>query len=154
MTRERTGRWLKAAGTGVAPLPTDWLKARPDLLEYVGFPDKGRPSVGEFDFLALYLAKHQKVVATLYAASDPYWDPDRIRSSPKGRWPWIVDVKPILVVPDAEFAPSISELGISGLSVRSHSHIEIDNGTWMRIVGGLATASAMDDEKYVAAYAV
>ena len=60
----------------------------------------------------------------------------------------------MLVVPVADGAPSITDLGISGLSVRSHSHIEIDEATWMRIVGGLAGASAVDVEHYVAAYAV
>jgi hypothetical protein len=141
-------------GTGESPLPSDWLDARPDVLEFVGFPDKGRPSVEEFDFLAVYLAGHQKVVATLYADSDPYFDAKRIKSRPAGRWPWIVDVKPLLVVPDVDFAPHISELGIRGLSVRSHSHIEIDDATWMRITGGLAGASAVGREQYVPAYAV
>lgn len=59
----------------------------------------------------------------------------------------------MLVVPHVDGGTHIRDVGIRGTSVRSHSHIELDTGTWMRIVGGLAGASAIHGERYVAAYA-
>jgi hypothetical protein len=145
--------WLKTIGTGDSPLKEPWLLQRPDVLKYVGFPDRGTPSVEDLDYFALYLAGHQKIVGVVEATSDPKWLPDKINSDPPRRWPWVVTVQPLLIAPTLRDAPSLKDVGINTLSVRNQSHIALDEATYMRIVGALASSAAVRGERYIAAYA-
>jgi hypothetical protein len=153
MTKHQTGLWLKSVGTGATPVDADWLRRHPDIVKRVGFPDRGFPTVEQYDYLAIYLAGRQKIVGVLEVLDNPVWDPTRIKSKPAGRWPWICRVRPILLVPHADDAPSLRDVGIDTLSVRNQSHISLDEATWMRVVGALAAAAAIQSERYVAAYA-
>ena len=84
------GHWLKAIGHARGPLGEGWLEERPELLRRTGFPR--RPRIVPGDRLVYYASVWRRVFAVVEAVGDP--EPHE-----HPRWPWIVAVEPLLVVP-------------------------------------------------------
>lgn len=121
--RDGTGRWawLKSVGSADDPLLDDWLDGRSYLLRSVWFPKHPR-SIRAGDLLVYYAAGHLRVPAVVEVESDEVFE---ARDHPRysERWPWRMEVKPLVVVPRVSDAPTLSAMRIDHLRVRQQSHI-------------------------------
>jgi hypothetical protein len=131
-----TGYWLKAVGHARGPLPEDWLESRAGLLHSTGFPRRPRMAPG--DRLILYASVWRRV----FAAAEVTGPPER-REHP--RWPWIVPIEALLVVPVLDAAPPVEAIGVAPRSMSQHSHIRIEAEHYRRAVEALASVAALPD---------
>ena len=137
--------WLKMVGTGEAPLPNRWLGSvagDPDsreLLERVWFPTNKKPTgVDAGDRLVYYAAGARRFFAVVEVVSDePY------EAAESSRWPWALDVRPLLLVGLIDAAPSLAvlELRRGTLSVRHQSHIRLTHSQYATAVDRLAAVA-------------
>ena len=127
------GYWLKAVGHARGPLAENWLEERPELLRRTGFPR--RPRIATDDRLVLYASVWQRVFAIVQVVGEP--EP---REHP--RWPWIVRVEPLLVIPDLDAAPPVEAIGVFARSMSQQSHIRLTAEQYERAVEALASVAA------------
>jgi hypothetical protein len=73
----------------------------------------------------------KRVFGVVEAVSEPYTDDHP-------RWPWKVDVEPLLVVPRLEDAPPVEAIGVAPRSMSQQSHISITPSQYERAVEALA----------------
>jgi hypothetical protein len=126
--------WLKAVGHARGPLPADWLETRPALLGRTGFPR--RPRIEPGDRLVLYASVWRRVFAIAEATGPP-----ERREHP--RWPWIVPVETLLLVPVLDAAPPVEAIGVAARSMSQQSHIRLEPGHYARAVEALASVAAV-----------
>jgi hypothetical protein len=125
------GHWLKAVGHARGPLPERWIEdGRLGVLARGGFPR--RPRVAPGDRLVLYASVWKRIFGVVEAVSEPYTDDHP-------RWPWKVDVEPLLVVPRLEDAPPVEAIGVAPRSMSQQSHISITVAQYERAVDALAS---------------
>lgn len=124
--RSNTGRWawLKSVGSAEDRLDEGWQEERRYLLESVWFPKHPR-SIRSGDLLVYYAAGRGRLPAVVEVAAD---EVQESRDHPRysKRWPWKMEVRPLLVVPRLADAPSLTAVGIDPLRVRRQSHILLD----------------------------
>jgi hypothetical protein len=48
------------------------------------------------------------------------------------RWPWRMGVRPRIVVPSLDDAPSLDDVGLDSLRLRRQSHIRLTREEWER----------------------
>jgi hypothetical protein len=125
-----TSYWLKAVGHARGPLPEHWLDERAELLRRTGFPRRPRMAVG--DRLVLYASVWRRV----FAIAEVVGEPER-REHP--RWPWIVPIETLLVVPVLDAAPPVEAIGVAARSMSQQSHIRIDAGHYARAIEAIAS---------------
>ena len=130
MTR---AHWLKAVGHARGPLAEDWLDHRPELLRRTGFPR--RPRIVPGDRLVLYASVWRRVFAVAEATGDP-----ERRDHP--RWPWLVPIETLLVVPTLDAAPPVEAIGVAARSMSQQSHIRLREEHYARAVAALASVAA------------
>ena len=58
------------------------------------------------------------------------------------RWPWTVDVEPLLVVARLENAPPVEAIGVAPRSMSQQSHIRLTPEQFERAVEALASVAA------------
>lgn len=113
--------WLKSVGSADEPLEDLWLAERDYLLRFVWFPKHPRSLRGG-DLLVYYAAGRGVLAGVVRLRSDEVQKAgDHPRYS--DRWPWRMEVEPLLVVPNLEDAPLLADTGIDSLRVRRQSHI-------------------------------
>lgn len=127
------GHWLKAVGHARGPLAEGWLHERPELLRRTGFPR--RPRMAEGDRLILYASVWRRIFAAVEVVGPP--EP---RDHP--RWPWLVPIEPLLVVPVLDAAPPVEAMGVAARSMSQQSHIRIEAAAYARAVEVLASVAA------------
>src|SRR3954452_9371263 len=88
-------KYLKSVGAQ-GNLITPNALDEPRLWREIGFPRRGRPNVGPGDRLVLYGAEYQRAFAVVEATSDPTF----VEETGEERWPWRVEVRPLLIGPD------------------------------------------------------
>jgi|SRR4051794_21505980 hypothetical protein len=124
--RVGTGRWawLKSVGSADEPLENGWQEKWRYLLKAVWFPKHPR-SIRKGDLLVYYAAGRGRLPAVVEVTGD---EVQESRDHPRysERWPWRMEVRPRLIAPDLEDAPSLEEVGIDPLRVRRQSHILLD----------------------------
>lgn len=124
--RRGTGRWawLKSIGSAEEPLEDGWQEEWNYLLEAVWFPKHPR-SIRSGDLLVYYAAGRRRLPAIVEVTGD---EVQESRGHPRysKRWPWRMEVRPRLVAPDLERAPSLNDVDIDPLRVRRQSHILLD----------------------------
>ena len=125
--------WLKAIGHARGPLAEDWLEARAALLRSTGFPRRPRMEAG--DRLVLYASVWRRVFALAEVVGEP-----RERDHP--RWPWIVDIETLLLVPVLDAAPPVEAIGVAARSMSQQSHIRITAEHYGRAVEAIASVAA------------
>jgi hypothetical protein len=86
------------------------------------------------DRLVYYASVWQRVFAVVEVAAGP--EP---RDHP--RWPWIVRVEPLLVIPDLEVAPPVEAIGVLRRSMSQQSHIRLTAEQYERAVEALASVA-------------
>ena len=87
--------------------------------------------------LIYYGAGRQRLIAVVEVVADE----PRARPGVE-RWPWELDVRPLLAIPADENAPSPGDVGISPLRLRRQSHIRLDRAEYRRIVLAILEAGA------------
>jgi hypothetical protein len=115
------GVFLKAHGTGDAPLTDHWLAAGSWLIDpgRTAFPRRPRMTSG--DRLVLYASVWQRIFGVAEVISDP------TRADPMAqRWPWSVQIELLLVVPVLSNAPPVEAIGVAPRSMSQQSHIRLE----------------------------
>jgi hypothetical protein len=126
--------WLKALGHARGPLPARWLEdGSLRSLRRTGFPR--RPRIAEGDRLVYYASVWQRVFAIVEVVSGP-------EPVEHPRWPWVVRVEPLLVVPDLDVAPPVEAIGVAARSMSQQSHIRLTPVQFERAVEALASVAA------------
>ena len=113
--------FLKAHGTGGAPLADHWMTAGSRLLSpgRTGFPR--RPQMQPGDRLVLYASRWKCIFGMAEVVSEPEVD-----ASVSVRWPWSVGVELLVVVPVLSNAPPVEAIGVAPRSMRQQSHIRLE----------------------------
>lgn len=114
--------WLKAIGHARGPLAERWLEdGRVDLLSRTGFPRRPRIEVG--DRLVYYASVWKRVFAVVEVTGEPTTAVEH-PTNPQ-RWPWSLEVAPLLVIPRLEDAPPVEAIGVAPRSMSQQSHIRL-----------------------------
>ncbi len=128
--------FLKTLGRSGWSLPDAWLEDEdgPRRLRRTAFPRRPRMAAG--DRLVYYAAGWKAVIAVVEVVappsdSEPLWP----------RWPWSVEVEPLLAVPLVSNAPPIEAVGIAARSMSQQSHIAITPEQYARAVEALASVA-------------
>ena len=124
--------WLKAVGHAREPLGERWLDERPELLRRTGFPRRPRMVAG--DRLVLYASVWRRVFAVCAAVGAP-------EACEHPRWPWVVPIEALLVVPVLDAAPPVEAIGVAARSMSQQSHIRIGAGHYDRAVEAIASVA-------------
>lgn len=128
--------FLKAHGTGAAPWPERWLESEggPRRMRRTSFPRRPRMAPG--DRLVLYASGWRVVFGISEVVGEPV-----STGVASDRWPWSVEVEPLLLVPSLADAPPVEAIGVMPRSMSQHSHIRLEERHLERAVealGGLA----------------
>ena len=148
---------IKSIGTAELRIPDFWVTIDTDL-ERLAFPRHREPDIDVGDRVVLYATGHQRLIAAGVFTSDAEFDPAVLMrehgwdQEGANRWPWVATWEPQVLVPFVHLGPHLTEIGVRTLSIRSQSHIYIDEAKYRRAVGLLATAAASNGELYVPAY--
>ena len=112
--------FLKAHGTGAAPLDDRWLATGSRLLApgRTGFPRRPRMAPG--DRLVLYASGWRCIFGIAEVTGEPVAD-----ARVSQRWPWSVSVELLVVVPRLSNAPPVEAIGVAPRSMSQQSHIRI-----------------------------
>jgi len=116
--------FLKAHGTGDAPLCDAWMRAGSALLDpgITAFPRRPRMAPG--DRLVLYASGWRRIFGIAEVLTDPTTEfASRIDPA---RWPWSVGVELLVVVPLLANAPPVEAIGVSPRSMSQQSHIRLE----------------------------
>jgi hypothetical protein len=113
--------FLKAHGTGTAPLPDHWLAAGSRLVApgRTGFPRRPRMQAG--DRLVLYASGWKCIFGIAEVVGEPTTD-----APLSARWPWTVAVELLVVVPVLSNAPPVEAIGVAPRSMSQQSHIRLE----------------------------
>jgi hypothetical protein len=125
--------WLKAIGHARGPLPADWMPGSRSLVR-TGFPRRPRMEPG--DRLVYYASVWRRIFAVVEVTSEP-----EMRDDAPQRWPWSVEVAPLLVIPSLDDAPPIEACGVMARSMSQHSHISITREAFERAVDAIASVA-------------
>ena len=126
----RPAYWLRGVGHAKGPLAERWFESASELLHRAGFPR--RPRVVPGDRLVLYAAVWRRIFGVVEAIGEP-----ERRDHP--RWPWIVAVEPLLIVPTLDAAPPVEAMGVAARSMSQQSHIRITAEHYDRAVDAIAS---------------
>ena len=140
-------KWLKSRGVSGFDTPDDWLPAH-QTLAVMAFPK--RPSLEAGDKAAIYIVGTYKIPAIVEVTDGVLLESDAEMTKDPSRWPYALKTKPLLLVPNLSLAPTLTDVGIDTLSVRSQSHISLSNEQYNRIVIGLAQAAGVEFQSVLA----
>ena len=130
--------WLKALGHARWSLPDDWLEdGGASRLRRTGFPR--RPRIAPGDRLVLYASGWRAIFAVVEAVADPT-DEHPVTSNPT-RWPWTVEIEPLLVVPRLAVAPPVEAAGVLPRSMSQQSHIRLTPEQYARAVEAIGSVA-------------
>lgn len=128
--------FLKAHGTGSAPLDERWMQSGSSLCDpgITAFPRRPRMVPG--DRLVLYASGWRRIFGIAEVLTDPTTElASRIDPT---RWPWGVAVELLVVVPLLSNAPPVEAIGVSPRSMSQQSHIRLDERHLEQAVEALA----------------
>jgi hypothetical protein len=74
----------------------------------------------------------------VFAVCEVLGGPER-REHP--RWPWVVEIETLLVVPVLDAAPPIETIGVAARSMSQQSHIRIEPAVYDRAVDAIASVA-------------
>jgi hypothetical protein len=87
------------------------------------------------DRLVLYASVWRRVFAVAEVVGEPF-----PRDHP--RWPWVVAIEALLVVPVLDAAPPVEAIGVAARSMSQQSHIRISPVCYDRAVSAIASVAA------------
>ncbi len=128
--------FLKAHGTGDAPLSDAWMQAGSALLDpgITAFPRRPRMVAGAR--LVLYASGWRRIFGIAEVLTEPTTE-FASRIDPE-RWPWSVGVELLVVVPLLSNAPPLEAIGVSPRSMSQQSHIRVEQRHLDRALEALA----------------
>jgi hypothetical protein len=85
----------------------------------------------------IYYASVWRVV---FAAVEVITEPEQTR--PGTRWPWTVDVEPLVVIPLLDRAPPVEAIGVPARSMSQQSHIRLTPEQFARAVFSMTSVGA------------
>jgi hypothetical protein len=85
----------------------------------------------------IYYASVWRVV---FAAVEVITEPEQTR--PGTRWPWTVDVEPLVVIPLLDRAPPVEAIGVPARSMSQQSHIRLTPEQFTRAVFSMTSVGA------------
>jgi hypothetical protein len=130
---EGRAHWLKALGHARGPLPAAWLEdGSVRRLTRTGFPRRPRMEPG--DRLVYYASVWRRVFAVVEVTAPPT-DAHPISE----RWPWTVEVEPLIVIPRLDDAPPVEAIGVPARSMSQQSHIRLSPEHYRRAVEAIAS---------------
>ena len=103
-------------------------------LTRTGFPRRPRMEPG--DRLVYYASVWRRVFAIVEVVAEPT---DAYPVSE--RWPWTVDVEPLLVIPRLDDAPPVEAIGVAARSMSQQSHIRLSEDHYRRAVEAIASVA-------------
>ncbi|MDX6698293.1 MAG: hypothetical protein QOE65_1690 [Solirubrobacteraceae bacterium] len=89
------------------------------------------------DRLVYYASVWRRICAVVEVIGDPT-DEHPVSA----RWPWTVDVEPLLVIPRLENAPPVEAIGVAARSMSQQSHIRLSAEHYDRAVEVIASVAA------------
>ena len=101
------------------------------MLRRTGFPRRPRMVPGD---RLIYYASVWRVV---FAAVEVVTEPEQTK--PGTRWPWTVDVEPLLVIPLLDRAPPVEAIGVPARSMSQQSHIRLSDEHYGRAIGVMSS---------------
>jgi hypothetical protein len=78
------------------------------------------------------LIYYASVWRAVFAAVEVVAPPEQTR--PGTRWPWTVDVEPLLVIPLLDRAPPVEAIGVPARSMSQQSHIRLSGEHFTRAI--------------------
>src|SRR5689334_14048854 len=102
MVRTERIYWLKSVGSSDDQQADDWTETAPQELEFVHFPEKGRPSVQRGDYLVYYASGKKRIFGIVQIDGRP------TRDSGEPRWPWRCKIRPLLIINRIHRSPELS----------------------------------------------
>jgi hypothetical protein len=78
------------------------------------------------------LIYYASVWRAVFAAVEVVGEPEQPR--PGTRWPWTVDVEPLLVIPLLDRAPPVEAIGVPARSMSQQSHIRLSGRHYARAI--------------------
>ncbi len=73
----------------------------------------------------------------VFAAVEVVAEPEQTR--PGTRWPWTVDVEPLIAIPLLDRAPPVEAIGVPARSMSQQSHIRLSPEHYARAVDAIAS---------------
>jgi hypothetical protein len=117
------GYWLKMVGASDYQLEDRWIEQRPELLRGIRAPRQ--PSgIKRGDHLVYYSAGTQKLFAIARARQNGA-DAAIVPGRGEKRWPYLLEVQMLLVIPQLALAPDWSVLQLPSSTVMQKSYVEI-----------------------------
>ena len=86
------------------------------------------------------LIYYASVWRAVFAAVEVVSEPEQ--TMPGTRWPWTVDVEPLLAIPLLDRAPPVEAIGVPARSMSQQSHIRLTAEQYERAVEALASVAA------------
>ena len=139
MAKQRT-YWLKMIGAADWPLADRWVEERPALLSGVRTPRQ--PSgIAADDRLVYYSAVSQKLfaIARVSQAGD---NVPMALAPGEERWPYLLPVQVMLLIPTLPRAPHWSVLEMPSTSVQQKSYVELTDEQYRRAWEAIAAVAA------------
>ena len=91
------------------------------------------------DRLVYYASVWQRIFAVVEVVAEPT-DTRPSPSDPR-RWPWSVEVEPLLVIPRLDDAPPVQACGVAPRSMSQQSHIRLTEEHYRRAVEAIASVA-------------
>ena len=85
------------------------------------------------------LIYYASVWRAVFAAVEVVSEPEQ--TMPGTRWPWTVDVEPLLLIPRLDHAPPVEAIGVPARSMSQQSHIRLAPEHFRRAVDVLASVA-------------
>jgi hypothetical protein len=85
------------------------------------------------DRLVYYASVWRAVFAVVEVVSEPE------QTRPGTRWPWTVDVEPLLAIPLLDRAPPVEAIGVPARSMSQQSHIRLSEEHFWRAIDVIAS---------------
>jgi hypothetical protein len=139
MPKRRT-YWLKMIGAADWPLADRWVEERPELLRGVRTPRQ--PSgIAVDDRFVYYSAGSQKLfaIARVSQAGD---NVPMALATGEERWPYLVPVQALLLIPTLSRAPHWSVLELPSATVQQKSYVELTDEQYRRAWEAIAAVAA------------
>jgi len=85
------------------------------------------------------LVYYASVWKAVFAIVEVTTEPERTGT---GRWPWTVDVEPLVAIPLLDRAPPVEAIGVMARSMSQQSHIRVTPEHYGRAVEAIASVAA------------
>ena len=138
--------YIKLIGFAEDPLPVEWVKERPEVVNGVRFGDKRRPPVSKGDRVIYYAVGRQRFCGILEVLSDCATkdnpDTEPWEAWQKEKWPWWVGLKPIILLPADERSPHVGEVGFDVKRIIHKGYLKITQGEFEKLEQAIRQRSA------------